>query len=338
MLTPQSPPTNAYLRMLNYMGWSLVIFLCVFTELATLDELLAGLWFGTAGVAISGLVSSFLYMAPFILGGIMFYVFGKQIKTQPVRCSVRIPSVFPLLILAGMAVITAAAYVNSWFCELIGYSIPPELVAPVDYGDASTVIQYMTIGLAPAFAEEFLFRGVIYGNLRPYGKVQAVLVSSALFALMHQNIGQFFYTFVGGMAMALMYELTGSIWCSIFFHLLNNELSVLTEVLYYGKYGEAVAPFLNLFDLAILLLGMVSIGILILHYRKKSIEAKVEQEQGVFGKQGSTLPEAYDEPVTTASVLRGMRTPGMIVFIILSLVATTATYFVIRFGDVGDLL
>ena len=302
------------------------------------DQIVAEFLPGTLGTALSGIVSSVMYMAPFILGGVMFYLFNRKVATQPIRYSIKMPAIFPLLILAGLAVITAAAYINSWFCDLIGYSIPPELIAPTGYDDASTVIMYMTIGLSPAFAEEFLFRGVIYGNLRVFGKTQAVLISSILFALMHQNIGQFFYTFVGGMAMALMYELTGSIWCGVLFHLLNNELSVLTEVLYYGKYGEAIAPLLTLWDLVVLVLGTISIIILIFYYRRQKRKADEESAGGVFGKQGSTAPEAYDEPVSPRTVLRGLRTPGMITFAALAFSMAIITYLAIMFLDIGELL
>jgi membrane protease YdiL (CAAX protease family) len=277
-------------------------------------------------------------MAPFILGGVMFYVFNKKQKTQPIRYSIKLPAVFPLLILAGLAVITAAAYVNSWLCDLIGYELPPELIAPDEYDNASTVIMYMTVGLAPAFAEEFLFRGVIYGNLRPYGRTQAILISAALFALMHQNIGQLFYTFVGGIAMALMYELTGSIWCGIFFHLLNNQISVLTEVLYYEKLGEGIEPLLMLWDIAVLVLGAVSILILVLYYRKKAEKAENARLEGVFGEQGSIEPFAYDEPVDGSVVAQGLRTPGMIVFGALAVVSMIVTYLMIMFVDLEALL
>jgi phosphoglycerol transferase MdoB-like AlkP superfamily enzyme len=228
--------------------------------------------------------------------------------------------------------------VNSWLCDLIGYELPPELIAPDGYDNASTVIMYMTIGLAPAFAEEFLFRGVIYGNLRPYGRTQAILISAGLFALMHQNIGQLFYTFVGGIAMALMYELTGSIWCGIFFHLLNNQISVLTEVLYYEKLGEGIEPLLMLWDIAVLVLGAVSILVLVLYYRKKAEKAENARLEGVFGAQGSTEPLAYDESVGGTVVARGLFTPGMIVFGALAVVSMIATYLMIMFIDLEALL
>lgn len=344
MLSPSIPSSRAYTRALNLMGWSLVIFLGLFTMLSTWDQMIfAELLTGDVGKAIYGLISSVCYMAPFILGGVMFYLFNKKTKTQPICYSIKLPALFPLMILGGLAIITAAAYINSWFCTLIGYEIPPELIAPQGYDDASTVIMYMTIGLAPAFAEEFLFRGVIYGNLRPFGRTQAILISAALFALMHQNIGQTFYTFAGGVAMALMYELTGSIWCSVFFHLLNNELSVITEVLYYGKFGDAVEPLLMLWDVIVLVLGSVSILILILCYRKKSEKATAEAACECMTtpsrqEEGSTDISPYDQPVSGAVVLRGLLTPGIIVFTALAVVSMISTYLMIMFMDLESLL
>jgi membrane protease YdiL (CAAX protease family) len=276
-------------------------------------------------------------MAPFFLGGIFFYLFSRKKETQRILYEVKLPTYFPLLIFAGFAIITASSYVNSMICQLIGYSMPEELFNQT-YDNPYAVIAYMATALAPAFAEEFLFRGVVYGNLRPFGKGQAVLISAALFALMHQNIGQLFYTFVGGIAMALMYELTGSIWCGIFFHLLNNELSVLIEVLYYGKFGEALEPLLMLWDAVVLVLGTVSILILIRYYRKNAREAEKDRESGVFGAQGSTEVAAYDTPADGATVARGLRTPGMIVFGAVAVASMVLTYIMIMFMDIEALL
>jgi membrane protease YdiL (CAAX protease family) len=286
---------------------------------------------GTVGISLQGVISAACYMAPFILGGAMYYIFNKTTPTQPIRYGLKLPAVTPLLILAGLAVITASAYVNSWLCDLIGYEIPLELISPQDYSNPSVVIMYMTTALAPAFAEEFLFRGVIYGNLRPFGKTQAILISSVLFALMHQNIGQFFYTFVGGVAMALMYELTGNIWCSILYHMFNNELAVLTEVLYYGKFGDAVEPLLMLWDTIVLVLGSISILILIFYYKRKASEAKSVTDPSVLGGQGTENIAVYDTSVDRTTVIRGLKSPGMIVFAALALASAVGTYLMILF-------
>ena len=339
MLSKATPQASAYRRTMNLMGWSLLIFMGLFTDLNLLDQILfAELLTGKVGTAISGLISSAIYMAPFIVGGAMFYVFNKKTPTMPIRYGLKLPATTPLLILAGLSMITAAAYVNSWLCTLIGYEIPPEMMAPQGYDDPATVIMYMTTALAPAFAEEFLFRGVIYGNLRPFGKTQAILISSILFALMHQNIGQFFYTFVGGIAMALMYELTGTLWCSILFHLFNNELSVITEVLYYGKYGEAVEPLLMLWDAIVLILGSVAILFLIVYYTRKAKESKTTADPSVFGQRGDTDLSVYDTPVDRETVLYGVRAPGMMVFSIAAFASAILTYLLIAFVDLEAFL
>ena len=335
MLSPNTPSAVAYRRTMNLLGWSLLIFLGLFYNLTTIEAFVFSfIPAGKASTALQGVVSSAFYMAPFIAGGAVFYVFNRKTPTQPIRFEPKLPAVSPLLIMAGLAMITAAAYVNSWFCDLIGYSIPPELIIPQDYDDPSMVIMYMTIALAPAFAEEFLFRGVIYGNLRPFGKTQAILISSILFALMHQNIQQFFYTFVGGIAMALMYELTGNIWCGVIFHMFNNELAVLTEALYNGKYGEAVAPLLLLWDALVLILGSISIILLILYYRRKAIEAREsgEKDPSVFGRHDHTDVDVYDQPVDRNTLIRGLKAPGMLVFAIAAVGSAVATYFAILFG------
>lgn len=339
MLSKATPQASAYRRTMNLMGWSLLIFLGLFTDLNLLDQMLfAELLTGKVGTAISGLISPAVYMAPFIVGGAMFYVFNRKTPTMPIRYGLKLPGTTPLLILAGLSMITAAAYVNSWLCTLIGYEIPPEMMAPQGYDDPATVIMYMTTALAPAFAEEFLFRGVIYGNLRPFGKTQAILISSILFALMHQNIGQFFYTFVGGIAMALMYELTGTLWCSILFHLFNNELAVITEVLYYGKYGEAVEPLLMLWDAIVLILGSVAILFLIVYYTRKAKESKTAASPSVFGQRGDTDLSVYDTPVDRETVLYGVRAPGMMVFSIVAFASAILTYLLIAFVDLEAFL
>ena len=341
MLNAHTPSAVDYRRTLNLMGWSLFIFLGLLYNLAFFDQLLfTSILTGTVGTALSGLVSSVIYMAPFIVGGAMFYVFNRKTPTQPIRYGLKLPAVTPLLILAGLAMITAASLVNAWFCDLIGYSIPDEMLASDGYDDPATVIMYMTVALAPAFAEEFLFRGVIYGNLRPFGKTQAILISSLLFALMHQNIGQFFYTFVGGVAMALMYELTGSIWCSIIYHMFNNELAILKEVLYYGKFGDALEPLFLLWNAVILILGSVSILILIFYYKKKTDEANSRGSVSVFGvtKEDPFGVSLYDTSVDRKTVMHGMKAPGMIVFCAAALACTVLTYITIMFVDLEALL
>ena len=323
MLTPAtSTRQSLYAQTLNRMGWSMMIFI-------GLTNLTAGISSGVMLLrdeavttsayfvltVLYGILSPLSYIAPFFLTGLFFYVLSRKIRTEGLSLEVHVPRELPLLILAGVAILTAAAYVNSWFCSAIGYTMPEDMILTGSYDSPSVIIQYMTVAIAPAFAEEFLFRGVFYTNLRPYGRTQAILISSLLFALMHQNIGQLFYTFVGGVAMALMYELTGSIWCSIFFHLFNNQISVLSEFLYYGRYGEIANPYLTLLEAVILLLGMISLVVLIVYYKRRSVIQSNSRSSGIFGVRDTNAPiSRREQPLSSKSVIKGLLTPGIIVF------------------------
>lgn len=341
MLARSHPGSLQYRRTLNRMGWSMLLFIALFDITSTISASIdvirtmipSPLWYNVL-TAIYGILSAVCYMAPFFLTGIFYYVVSRRTRAERVSFEVKVTHEFPLLILAGMAMLTAGAYINSWFCTAIGYTIPDELVLAEVYDDPTVVIMYMSVALAPAFAEEFLFRGVFYTNLRPYGRTQAILISSLMFALMHQNIGQLFYTFVAGIAMALMYELTGSIWCSVFFHLFNNEMSVLSEVIYYGQGGEGIQPYLSILDGILFLLGVISVFLLIGYYKKQT--ACRDRSCSLFGMREDTVAR-FDRPLPASSVVKGALCPGMIVFTTVTVGLMCMTWLMLAIINVGGL-
>ncbi len=315
MLAPSVPSYTLYRKTVSRMGWSMLLFIGLFnacSSISVLADVIGVLLEPSAlsGVltALSGILSAVLYMVPFFVTGIFYYFLSRRDPVRRACCEVKLPREFPLWILGGMAVLTAGAYVNSWFCSAIGYTFPGELLSSETYDDPAAVILYMTVALAPALAEEFLFRGVFYENLRPFGRTQAIILSSLLFALMHQNIAQLFYTFVGGILMALMYERTGSIWCSVFFHMFNNEMAVIYELLYYRAGGEAISPYLTLLEAVVFLLGAVSLVVLMVYERRSQSRA------GMPGDADAPAVEAYDEPLSSSAALKGALCPGMVVF------------------------
>ena len=98
-----------------------------------------------------------------------------------------------------------------------------------DIVDMPVFTAVFSMAIMPAFCEELAFRGVVYGgyrkNCRPAG---AILMSAFLFGLMHGNINQFVYTFLIGIALALLAEATGSIWPTILVHFLINLRAVVS--------------------------------------------------------------------------------------------------------------
>lgn len=83
-------------------------------------------------------------------------------------------------------------------------------------------------GISPAFGEEIFNRGLLY-SAHKKSPTEFILRSALLFALMHQNIQQFAYTFLFGGLIACMMYYTKSIWCGVLVHFLNNGLQVLYQ-------------------------------------------------------------------------------------------------------------
>ena len=102
----------------------------------------------------------------------------------------------------------------------------------IDVGSApDSVLMIVTVAILPAFVEEFAFRGVIMGTLRPYSEGAAILISSAAFALMHGNFVQMPFTFCCGLVFAYIDIKVNSLLPSVIVHFLNNGLSVAADLL-----------------------------------------------------------------------------------------------------------
>lgn len=91
--------------------------------------------------------------------------------------------------------------------------------------------------LGPIF-EELIFRGFLYNMTRSaiskngttrrvMADIVAIVVSSAMFALMHLNLSGFIAYFVAGAVLAESYRRSGSLWVPIIAHCLNNATAVI---------------------------------------------------------------------------------------------------------------
>lgn len=87
------------------------------------------------------------------------------------------------------------------------------------------LIAFLGIAFVPVI-EEIIFRGCLYRFLKARNSiVVAQLVSAALFALLHDNLNSFLPLVFIGFILARIYEASGSIYKTIFFHALFNASS-----------------------------------------------------------------------------------------------------------------
>lgn len=92
------------------------------------------------------------------------------------------------------------------------------------------VILAYTVLIGPVF-EELLFRGVILRTLDKYHRTFAILVSSALFGMMHMNLSQGVTTFFIGCVLAYASLKEESMTLPIVLHIVNNLVAVLSVAL-----------------------------------------------------------------------------------------------------------
>lgn len=281
----------------------------------------------TAATIAGGLLELFAYLFSFILPGLFFRWISRKKKhtLKSLQAGIAVPKTMPLLIIAGVAINSCFSFINAVFLKVIGYA--PIVDSYEEYAYSSVegfefVIMFISIAVVPAFCEEFLFRGIIMRHLVPYGKVTAVVISSLLFALMHQNPAQFLYTFFSGVVLALVCIETGSIWCSVFIHLFNNGFAVFDDIVAMQLSNSAASYIISLLDGIICVGGIVSIIILVKLYDKKKEENKECLDGGFFGKR---LEQSYSyapKKLSTSEKIELFCTPLMLAFCIIAVLTS----------------
>lgn len=105
---------------------------------------------------------------------------------------------------------------------------------------APIVVQVLVTSVAAPLVEELLFRGIVYKRLRIIMNITpAMIISAALFGLVHGNMVQFVYAFLIGLIFAFVYEKFKTIWAPIILHASANMLSVIITFLSGGESTES---------------------------------------------------------------------------------------------------
>jgi len=240
---------------------------------------------------------------------------------QPMRSEFQLSPWIFLLVPAVVAVNFSAAYFNSAMVNIFDYSAfsseilwGQSMVAPPVY---AWVLEFMVMCVVPGFCEEFLFRGAILNNCRPFGRTNAILISALLFSLMHQNAEQIFYAFIAGIFLGIIYEKTGNIWCGTVIHIFNNFLSTFEGVLFY-KSGDwfTSSVIITVFEVLLLLLGGICLAILIGRFFSR----KERFEEGVFEKNLPATDEYASHPISAKRAVQLFMRPTMVIFLVLCVI------------------
>lgn len=95
----------------------------------------------------------------------------------------------------------------------------------------TAALLFLGASVAPAIAEELLFRGLVLQSIKRHLSTRwAVLISSGVFAAYHLNLQQFPTAFVIGLALGALAIRSGSVLPGMLLHMLHNGLALVAQL------------------------------------------------------------------------------------------------------------
>ena len=147
----------------------------------------------------------------------------------------------------------------------------------------------MIVGVAPAFAEEFLFRGYIQTRLvQRWGRWVGISITAIAFGLMHMDLLQGTFAMGFGFYIGYLAEKAGSIRPTMLCHAVNNSIQVILGRFVAGS--DEQTPRSVAAVMALIALSVLVAAVLYIRYR---VHPKAERDFAF-----PVLPPFRAEPVT----------------------------------------
>ncbi len=149
----------------------------------------------------------------------------------------------------------------------------------------------LLLAVLPAFAEEFLMRGVVLNSAsRKRDYSYAILITAGMFSLMHGNPIQTVHQFLLGMVLAYVVLVSKSLWAGICLHFFNNFLSLTLEFPYEAlmrntKLGQLNIGYRYLIWIVAILLG----GTLVVYLLKKFTKVSAPKRSELVGDDAEII-------------------------------------------------
>ena len=168
------------------------------------------------------------------------YYFTSRKKTGLVLADAKMPKwlivPFAIIITLGMGLVSSLwldfAYTQLANVPFVAQSIESFDSAWSTIGEDPYIWVCLSVVIFGPIAEELLFRGIIHNSIKkvcnPY---VAIVLSGLMFGIWHGEFVQTVYTTFFGIALAVVYEYSGSLWVPIGMHILNNFTSTLPPAL-----------------------------------------------------------------------------------------------------------
>lgn len=166
-------------------------------------------------------------------------------------------------------------------CAVLGLNLLFDLTGIIDNSaayqavaagqlSASLAVGLICYGIVSPLAEELVFRGIVYNELkRSYKLPLAMLISALLFGLYHMNPVQGGYGFIMGLLLAYLYEYFGNFLWPALVHMLANCLA------YILSNTNLSATVIRSWPAAIVCAAVTIVGIKLLDLDKRKLKGPV---------------------------------------------------------------
>ena len=192
--------------------------------------------------------------ASLVPGLIYLAASGYKLRDSFKKTYVR-PILLISLVLMGMGVAMVANLLTEIFIHNISIfglenhagNIEIDIKKPIQF-----ILSIIAVSLVPAFAEEFIFRGIVLGLLKQYGKAFSIVCTAIMFGAMHSNTTQMVFAFLLGLVLAFADIVADSILPSVIIHFLNNFFAILSDSLVKQQVLDASITYIFYYGLTIL--------------------------------------------------------------------------------------
>ena len=189
---------------------------------------------GVSYTSLFAEIASFAIEITFVVSVLIVSKIGKASVFSATKLTEKPKSshILYTVLIALIAYLGFSSLTNTFidFLNLVGYTSSSAGIVVDSWW--KYLVYIVTMAAVPAFCEELLFRGLIYQGLRKWSKVGAIFISAALFMLMHGSPDQTVHQFILGIVLALVFNATGSIWCPMLLHFLNNFIALTLSFVY----------------------------------------------------------------------------------------------------------
>ncbi|MBO7287052.1 MAG: CPBP family intramembrane metalloprotease [Bacteroidales bacterium] len=129
-------------------------------------------------------------------------------------------------ILLSIPLIFAVMTFSNLCCEFLNVT---DMMQDAFIQMSNSVFGVIAIAIMAPLVEELLFRGAIEGHFLRKGTkpVYAILISAAVFGIVHMNPAQMLFGFLIGLIFGWLYYRTGSVVPGMIGHFINNGLSCI---------------------------------------------------------------------------------------------------------------